>query len=61
MTLKINQGHQTYIENVDLGKAIVMQHLKDITLTVSKKKSNIKAALQYNQKKKVSSEHGKDI
>ena len=38
VTLKQNQGHQTYNVNVDPSKVIVMQCLKDLALMVSEKK-----------------------
>ena len=50
MTLKKSQDNQKYNENVDLSKVIIMQSLKDIALTVSKK-GNVKVFSISNKEK----------
>ena len=48
VTLKQSQGHQTYHDNVIMytpSKVIIMQSLKNLALTVSEKKTNIKVYL----------------
>ena len=47
--MKQSQGHQTYNDNVDLGKGTIMQNLKDLTSMVFKKKPTLKVFLFLNE------------